>query len=142
MSEQVWLVDDDSAIRWVLEKALQQANISFRSFEQAGALLAATQQQTPQLIISDIRMPEMDGFSLLQELQTSLPHIPVIIMTAHSDLDSAVTAYQGGAFDYLPKPFDIDEAIALVRRGLQFSAEQEAQTSPKQPTLATPNLAI
>ena len=129
MSEQVWLVDDDSAIRWVLEKALQQANISFRSFEQAGALLAATQQQTPQLIISDIRMPEMDGFSLLQELQTSLPHIPVIIMTAHSDLDSAVTAYQGGAFDYLPKPFDIDEAIALVRRGLQFSAEQEAQTS-------------
>ncbi len=131
MSEQVWLVDDDSAIRWVLEKALQQANITFRSFEQAGQLLEALQQHTPQLIISDIRMPEMDGFSLLQELQANRPHIPIIIMTAHSDLDSAVTAYQGGAFDYLPKPFDIDEAISLVRRGLQFSAEQLAEASAK-----------
>ena len=129
MNEQVWLVDDDSAIRWVLEKALQHANISCRSFEQAEDLLAATQRQAPQLIISDIRMPEMDGFSLLQELQSKLPNTPVIIMTAHSDLDSAVTAYQGGAFDYLPKPFDIDEAIALVRRALQFSAEQMTEIS-------------
>jgi two-component system nitrogen regulation response regulator GlnG len=129
MNEQVWLVDDDSAIRWVLEKALQHANISCRSFEQAEELLAATQRQAPQLIISDIRMPEMDGFSLLQELQSKLPNTPVSIMTAHSDLDSAVTAYQGGAFDYLPKPFDIDEAIALVRRALQFSAEQMTEIS-------------
>ena len=128
MSEQVWLVDDDSAIRWVLEKALQQANISCRSFALAEELLSAASRSQPQLIISDIRMPNMDGFELLQALQTSLPHVPVIIMTAHSDLDSAVTAYQGGAFDYLPKPFDIDEAIALVQRGLAFSAEQQKQS--------------
>ncbi|MDP6967618.1 MAG: nitrogen regulation protein NR(I) [Gammaproteobacteria bacterium] len=144
MSEQVWLVDDDSAIRWVLEKALQHANISCRSFAQAEQLLDATRRQTPQLIISDIRMPEMDGFSLLQELQAKLPNTPVIIMTAHSDLDSAVTAYQGGAFDYLPKPFDIDEAIALVRRGLQFSAEQSADgaTNPDAEPASKPSQLI
>jgi len=130
MSHDVWIVDDDHAIRWVLDRALTQAQISSTSYEHGQQLLDALEHNKPQLIISDIRMPGIDGLSLLQELQQRLPHVPVIIMTAHSDLDSAVASYQGGAFDYLPKPFDIDEAVALVQRGLQHAAEQVDISKP------------
>jgi len=130
MNHDVWIVDDDHAIRWVLDRALTQAQISSTSYEHGQQLLDALAHSSPKLIISDIRMPGIDGLSLLQELQQRLPDVPVIIMTAHSDLDSAVASYQGGAFDYLPKPFDIDEAVALVRRGLQHAAEQMATSKP------------
>jgi len=131
MSQDVWLVDDDHAIRWVLERALQQAQISSRSFEDGQQLLAALEADTPKLIVSDIRMPGIDGLSLLQRLQHQIAHVPVIIMTAHSDLDSAVASYQGGAFDYLPKPFDVDEAVALVQRGLQHAQQQASVKAPE-----------
>ena len=131
MSQDVWLVDNDHAIRWVLERALQQAQISSRSFEDGQQLLAALEADTPKLIVSDIRMPGIDGLSLLQRLQHQIAHVPVIIMTAHSDLDSAVASYQGGAFDYLPKPFDVDEAVALVQRGLQHAQQQAGVKAPE-----------
>ena len=131
MSHDVWIVDDDHAIRWVLERALQQAQISSRSFEDGQQLLVALELDSPSLIISDIRMPGIDGLSLLQRLQQQIEHVPVIIMTAHSDLDSAVASYQGGAFDYLPKPFDIDEAVGLVQRGLQHAQQQAGATTPE-----------
>ena len=117
-AEQVWIVDDDSSIRWVLEKALSNASITCTSFDSANNLLIALDHNQPEVIISDIRMPNIDGMTLLKDISHQYPHIPVIIMTAHSDLDSAVNAYQGGAFEYLPKPFDIDDAIALTKRAL------------------------
>lgn len=124
-NESVWIVDDDSSIRWVLQKALQAADISCLSFENPEDLLLQLQSgQAPEVIISDIRMPQMDGMTLLNEVHTSHPMLPVIIMTAHSDLDSAVNAYQKGAFEYLPKPFDIDEAVTLTQRALAHSREQ------------------
>ncbi|GGQ03762.1 nitrogen regulation protein NR(I) [Shewanella litoralis] len=124
ISEQVWILDDDSSIRWVLEKALQGASLSTASFAAAESLWQALESSQPQVIVSDIRMPGTDGLTLLDRLQLHYPHIPVIIMTAHSDLDSAVSAYQAGAFEYLPKPFDIDEAIGLVERALTHATEQ------------------
>ncbi|WP_065204640.1 nitrogen regulation protein NR(I) [Shewanella woodyi] len=124
MNEQVWVLDDDSSIRWVVERALQGAEISSTSFAAAESLWDALDHGQPKVIISDIRMPGTDGLTLLERIQVHYPHIPVIIMTAHSDLDSAVNAYQAGAFEYLPKPFDIDEAIALVERALTHSNEQ------------------
>ncbi len=116
MSETVWVVDDDQAIRWVLEKALQKARLSVRTFSDAAAVLRALERDEPDALITDIRMPGMDGLKLLEDLKTRHAGLPVIVMTAHSDLDSAVSAYQGGAFEYLPKPFDIEEAITLARR--------------------------
>ncbi|WP_297893492.1 nitrogen regulation protein NR(I) [Shewanella sp.] len=129
MSEQVWILDDDSSIRWVLEKALQGAKLSTASFAAAESLWQALEISQPRVIVSDIRMPGTDGLSLLERLQIHYPHIPVIIMTAHSDLDSAVSAYQAGAFEYLPKPFDIDEAISLVERALTHATEQSPAPS-------------
>ncbi|KHT54416.1 nitrogen regulation protein NR(I) [Alteromonas marina] len=124
-NESVWIVDDDSSIRWVLQKALQAADISCLSFENPEDLLLQLQSgQAPEVIISDIRMPQMDGMTLLNEVHASHPLLPVIIMTAHSDLDSAVNAYQKGAFEYLPKPFDIDEAVTLTQRALAHAREQ------------------
>jgi two-component system nitrogen regulation response regulator GlnG len=125
--EQVWIVDDDSSIRWVLEKALSGANISVASFEKPEDLLIALEHQQPEVIISDIRMPNIDGMTLLSRISEQFPNLPVIIMTAHSDLDSAVNAYQGGAFEYLPKPFDTDEAISLAKRALTYAREQTAK---------------
>ncbi|AOW76957.1 nitrogen regulation protein NR(I) [Colwellia sp. PAMC 20917] len=125
--EQVWIVDDDSSIRWVLEKALSGANISVASFEKPEDLLIALEHQQPEIIISDIKMPNIDGMTLLSRVSEHFPNLPVIIMTAHSDLDSAVNAYQGGAFEYLPKPFDTDEAISLTRRALTHAREQSAK---------------
>ncbi|NQZ23730.1 MAG: nitrogen regulation protein NR(I) [Colwellia sp.] len=133
--EQVWIVDDDSSIRWVLEKALSGANITSASFEKPEDLLIALEHQQPEVIISDIRMPNIDGITLLGKISAEFPNLPVIIMTAHSDLDSAVNAYQSGAFEYLPKPFDTDEAISLTKRALTHSREKNAK---RKKTIAVP----
>lgn len=122
----VWIVDDDRSIRWVLEKALSQANIQTESFEQGNDLLQALSSRAPAAIISDIRMPGISGLDLLTSIHQTHPQLPVIIMTAHSDLDSAVASYQGGAFEYLPKPFDINAATSIVERALIHSREQTA----------------
>jgi two-component system nitrogen regulation response regulator GlnG len=115
----VWLVDDDASIRWVLERALRQGGMSPTAFDQADTALAALRRERPDVLITDIRMPGRSGLELLTQIRASQPELPVIVMTAHSDLDSAVAAYQGGAFEYLPKPFDIDQAVDLVRRAAQ-----------------------
>lgn len=120
----VWIVDDDRSIRWVLDKALTSAGLESTAFESGEELLRQIKRDQPDVIISDIRMPGIDGLEMLSQLQLSHPEIPTIIMTAHSDLDSAVASYQGGAFEYLPKPFDVDEAVALVRRAVEHAEEQ------------------
>ena len=112
----VWVVDDDASIRWVLERALKQGGMSTTLFEESEAVLSALRRDEPDVLVTDIRMPGRSGLQLLEEIRAKRPRLPVIVMTAHSDLDSAVAAYQGGAFEYLPKPFDIDQAIELVRR--------------------------
>jgi len=112
----VWVVDDDQSVRWVLEKALRQADMDGRTFERAEHLLEAIEHGEPDVLITDVRMPGMSGIALLERLRTSCPNLPIIVITAHSDLENAVAAYKGGAFEYLPKPFDIDEAIELVRK--------------------------
>ena len=124
---QIWIVDDDHAIRWVLEKALAKEQIASESFESGDAMLAQLDVTQPAAIISDIRMPGLSGLELLTQVQERCPGVPVIIMTAHSDLDSAVASYQGGAFEYLPKPFDIEEALTVVKRALVFAKEQQQQ---------------
>lgn len=137
-AEPVWIVDDDSSIRWVLQKALQAANIPCFSFENPEDLLLQLEtEQPPEVIVSDIRMPQMDGMVLLREVHKRYKHIPVIIMTAHSDLDSAVNAYQSGAFEYLPKPFDIDEAVNLVQRAITHVREQSSKNQPPELVKAT-----
>ncbi len=137
-AEPVWIVDDDSSIRWVLQKALEAANIPCFSFENPQDLLLQLEtEQPPEVIVSDIRMPQMDGMVLLREVHKRFENIPVIIMTAHSDLDSAVNAYQSGAFEYLPKPFDIDEAVNLVRRALTHAREQSTKNQPPELVKAT-----
>lgn len=134
-TEQIWIVDDDSSIRWVLEKALSNANISVGSFHSPEDLLEALEYNQPEVIISDIRMPNIDGMTLLGEVNKRYSHIPVIIMTAHSDLDSAVNAYQGGAFEYLPKPFDIADAIALANRALIHARELKTKKQQEVPSV-------
>ncbi|ARU90173.1 nitrogen regulation protein NR(I) [Pseudomonas sp. M30-35] len=129
-SETVWIVDDDRSIRWVLEKALQQEGMITQTFDNADGLLTRLTRQQPDVIISDIRMPGVSGLDLLARIQDLHPRLPVIIMTAHSDLDSAVASYQGGAFEYLPKPFDVDEAISLVKRANQHAQEQQNLSVP------------
>ncbi|MEH6388737.1 nitrogen regulation protein NR(I) [Pseudomonas profundi] len=125
-AENVWIVDDDRSIRWVLDKALQQEGMEPVCFDSADSALARLSRQHPDVLISDIRMPGTSGLDLLAQIRDQHPKVPVIIMTAHSDLDSAVASYQGGAFEYLPKPFDVDEAVALVRRALAHSREQQS----------------
>ena len=122
----VWIVDDDQAIRWVLEKALSRAGMATRSFVSANDVSAALRSEIPAALISDIRMPGKDGFELLKHVKEKYPALPVIIMTAFSDLDSTVSAFQGGAFDYLAKPFDINEAVALISRAVQEPEVEEA----------------
>jgi two-component system nitrogen regulation response regulator GlnG len=112
----VWIIDDDDSIRWVLQKALENANFTVTSFDNANTILEKLKQEEPDAIITDIRMPGIDGLELLSHLSSDYPELPVIIMTAHTDLDSAVSAYQGGAFEYLPKPFDIDDAVEIAQR--------------------------
>ncbi|MFV8834986.1 nitrogen regulation protein NR(I) [Aquisalimonas sp. APHAB1-3] len=124
--DDVWLVDDDRSIRWVLDKALRQAGLQARSFETGDAALGALAEQRPGVLVTDIRMPGIDGLALLERVQQRWPDLPVIVITAHSDLDAAVSAYKGGAFEYLPKPFDVDEAVDLVRKALQSAHETAA----------------
>jgi two-component system nitrogen regulation response regulator GlnG len=133
----VWLVDDDASIRWVLERALRQGGMSPTAFDQAETALAALRRDRPDVLITDIRMPGRSGLELLTEIRDSQPELPVIVMTAHSDLDSAVAAYQGGAFEYLPKPFDIDQAVDLVRRAAQqkIRVEQPAVEARRIPEM-------
>ncbi|QCG49779.1 nitrogen regulation protein NR(I) [Aeromonas schubertii] len=132
MTAKVWIVDDDSSIRWVLERALSSEGMSCDAFSEGESLLAALESRSPDVILSDIRMPGIDGLSLLDQIHLRQPDLPVIIMTAHSDLDSAVNAYQRGAFEYLPKPFDIDEAVSLVRRAENHQREQRSKRRNKQ----------
>ncbi len=112
----VWVIDDDRSIRWVLEKTLIKAEMEATCFESADRMINALEREQPDVIVSDIRMPGMDGLELLEYINNRFPELPVIIMTAHSDLESAVSAYHGGAFEYLPKPFDLDEAVDQIRR--------------------------
>jgi len=131
----VWVVDDDESVRWVLEQALKRATMIPRCFESGEALLLALQAEKPDVIITDIRMHGMSGLELMEQLSSREPEIPVIVITAHSDLDSAVSAYRGGAFEYLPKPFDIDDAIELVSRAsrvkISTAAGNDAVDTPK-----------
>ncbi|TFW30287.1 nitrogen regulation protein NR(I) [Massilia arenosa] len=120
----IWIVDDDASIRWVLEKALARENLATRSFANAKDALAALDADTPQVLVSDIRMPGDSGLDLLAAVKERHPGLPVIIITAFSDLDSAVAAFQGGAFEYLAKPFDIDKAVELIRRALEESLRE------------------
>ena len=120
----VWVVDDDASVRWVLEKALQHDGMQVRGFAEAEAAQLALQSEQPDVLVTDIRMPGISGFELLQYLESLCPALPVIVITAHSDLDSAVTAYRSGAFEYLPKPFDVDEAVMLVRRAARLRGPQ------------------
>jgi two-component system nitrogen regulation response regulator GlnG len=121
----VWIVDDDKSIRWVVEKALQKAGIITRTFSAGKDLLKALDDDLPDALITDIRMPGMDGLELLERLQLSHPNLPVIVMTAHSDLESAVSAFHGGAFEYLPKPFDIKEVVNLAQRACIHGRQQQ-----------------
>jgi len=125
----VWIADDDQSIRWVVEKALNKQHIDTQCFSHAQALLdaLATAPYPPDAILSDVRMPKMDGLTLLDKLQKSHPSIPIIIMTAHSDLDSAVASFHGGAFEYIPKPFDINEMVAIVERACLHSQQHKQQ---------------
>ncbi len=133
----VWIVDDDRSIRWVLEKALAREGIPYKTFSTAYEVLQALAVSEPQVLVSDIRMPGESGLALLTKVKEQFPHIPVIIMTAYSDLDSAVAAFQGGAFEYLPKPFDIDHALALIRRA---TTEIAVAAPPAAATAETPEI--
>jgi two-component system nitrogen regulation response regulator GlnG len=125
----VWVVDDDASIRWVLMRALEQGGMQPTAYEDADTVLAALRHAEPDVLVTDICMPGRSGLDLLEEIRTSRPRLPVIVITAHSDLESAVAAYQGGAFEYLPKPFDIDQAIELVRRAAAQSLRSEVSTA-------------
>ena len=125
----IWIVDDDASIRWVLEKALARENLATRSFSNARDAMAALETETPQVLVSDIRMPGESGLGLLAAVKARYPGLPVIIITAFSDLDSAVAAFQGGAFEYLAKPFDIDKAVELIRRALEESLRETSVES-------------
>ena len=128
-SGEVWVIDDDQSIRWVLERALGRAGFTVEGFEGGTGVHARLRQREPDAIISDIRMPGVDGLELLGEIKARYPHLPVVIMTGYSDLDSAVSAYQGGAYEYLPKPFDIDEAVALVTRAVTHHRQRVSRDS-------------
>jgi two-component system nitrogen regulation response regulator GlnG len=132
MSKPVWIIDDDRSIRWVLEKALAREQIEYKSFASADEALAELPNSLPQMVISDIRMPGSSGLDLLQKLREDHPNLPVIIMTAYSDLESAVSSFQGGAFEYLPKPFDVNHAVELIRRALEQSQRKSLQTEDAQ----------
>ncbi len=146
----IWIADDDPSIRFVLERALAREQLHTRSFGSAAEVLEALAQvavpepqagqgpeSTPQVLLSDIRMPGSTGLELLQRVQDLCPGLPVIIMTAYSDLDSAVAAFQRGAFEYLPKPFDVPHAVGLVRRALQ---ERVTEALAPQPLEAAPEM--
>jgi two-component system nitrogen regulation response regulator GlnG len=126
----VWLVDDDASIRWVLERALRDGGMTPRAFDAAEPVLDALKREAPDVLVTDIRMSGLSGLDLLQKIHASRPALPVIVMTAHSDLGSAVSAYGSGAFEYLPKPFDIDHAVDLVRRAARARTPGTVEATP------------
>ncbi|MEK7261940.1 MAG: nitrogen regulation protein NR(I), partial [Pseudomonadota bacterium] len=131
----VWVIDDDRSIRWVLEKALEKAGMTVKSFDSANEIAELLDRMRPDAIITDIRMPGVSGLDLLSVISNKAPEIPVIITTAHTDLESAVASYRGGAFEYLPKPFDVDEAVSLVRRAVEHRRRQRPEpASIQEPT--------
>lgn len=135
--ESIWVIDDDRAMRWVLEKTFKEEGLKVTSFEESQSALDRLDRDQPDVIITDIRMPGMDGLTFLSRVKALHPELPVIIMTAHSDLESAVSSYQTGAFEYLPKPFDIDEAMTLVNRAIQHNARlQNTETTRPAPLRA------
>ncbi len=123
----IWIIDDDKSIRWVFEKALARTDMEFKTFSSVPEALNALNTEEPQVVVSDIRMPNGSGLDFLQEIKQRLPDIPVIIMTAYSDLESAVAAFQGGAFEYLAKPFDVDQAIEIIRRAVDETMRQSTE---------------
>ena len=131
-----WLVDDDASIRFVLEKALTRAGFEVESFADAQNVLNALKFSQPSVLISDVRMPGMDGMALLELIAEQTPGLPVIIMTAHSDLDSAVNAFQKGAFEYLAKPFDLNEAVALVESAYRANSTKKTKRKSAPPKSA------
>ena len=133
----VWVIDDDKSIRWVFEKALTRESIEFKSFASAQDALTALNGSVPQVVVSDIRMPGASGLDLLQRIKAEHPEVPVIVMTAYSDLESAVAAFQGGAFEYLPKPFDVNHAVELIRRAID---ESMRQTESPEEAVVTPEI--
>lgn len=135
MSKVVWLVDDDASIRWVLERALRDSPLSVQSFAGAEECRAALAEHAPDVLLTDVRMPDGDGLALLQEARQRYPHMPVIIMTAHGDLDTSIAAFDAGAYDYLPKPFDVDEAVALLTRAAQHSEPASTPARGSRPAL-------
>ncbi len=137
MRGSVWVIDDDHSIRWVLERALTQARMEVTLFSSAQGVLERMKLTQPDVLLTDIRMPGMDGLALLSHVREHYPDLPVVIMTAHSDLDSAVSAYQGGAFEYLPKPFDIDHSVSQIRRAM---AHPRKSITPSPPPLHVPEI--
>lgn len=129
----IWIIDDDKSIRWVFEKALARTDLEFKTFSSVPEAMSALEKETPQVIVSDIRMPNGSGLDFLQVVKERLPDVPVIIMTAYSDLESAVAAFQGGAFEYLAKPFDVDQALDVIRRAVEESQRQTTEG------ISTPN---
>jgi two-component system, NtrC family, nitrogen regulation response regulator GlnG len=132
-TDEIWIVDDDRSIRWVLEKALTQAGLKVVSFETADAALRRLNTHVPDAVVADIRMPGTDGLTMMQRAKVQHPGLPIIIMTAYADLDRAVAAFQGGAFEYMPKPFDIDDAVSIVKRAvrkqpLEIESEQKSNS--------------
>ncbi|MCB5186014.1 nitrogen regulation protein NR(I) [Methylobacillus gramineus] len=130
----IWIIDDDKSIRWVFEKALARTDMDFKTFASVPEALNALSREEPQVVVSDIRMPNGSGLDFLQEIKQRHPEIPVIIMTAYSDLESAVAAFQGGAFEYLAKPFDVDQAIEVIRRAVEESMRQAIEVVAQEET--------
>jgi two-component system, NtrC family, nitrogen regulation response regulator GlnG len=130
----IWILDDDKSIRWVFEKALARTDLEFKTFASTAEALNALNREQPQVIVSDIRMPNGSGLDFLSEIKQKYPEIPVIIMTAYSDLESAVAAFQGGAFEYLAKPFDVDQAVDIIKRAVDESMRQAVENIPVEET--------
>lgn len=130
----IWIIDDDKSIRWVFEKALARTDMPFKTFSSVSEALTALETAVPQVVVSDIRMPGGSGLDLLHAIKQKLPDVPVIIMTAYSDLESAVAAFQGGAFEYLAKPFDVDQAVDIIRRAVEESERESSEAAPLEET--------
>lgn len=126
----IWIIDDDKSIRWVFEKALARTDLAFKTFSSITEALTSLAHEQPQVVVSDIRMPNGSGLDFLSEIKRQYPDTPVIIMTAYSDLESAVAAFQGGAFEYLAKPFDVDQAIDIIKRAVDESTRQASESNP------------
>jgi two-component system nitrogen regulation response regulator GlnG len=139
-TDKVWVVDDDKSIRWVLDKALKKAAMNSRNFSNAKSLFEALKKDQPDALLTDIRMPDMDGLQLLKKVQTDHPKLPIIVMTAHSDLESAVAAFHGGAFEYLPKPFDIKEVIEITQRACTHNKQQQQAQQQEKELESTPEI--